>query len=85
MHPLSVLIIVFLIQDYLEKNPEERPSSELCRIYMKRVESIYFKHDRGILKTAIPNLKSDSDSEVNKELGKSNSTCIWQYFPNERS
>merc|ERR1719431_1230042 len=53
--------IIIRTQDYLEKNPEERPSSELCRIYMKRIESIYFKHDRGILKTAIPNLKSESD------------------------
>ena len=57
-----------LPQDYLEKNPEERPSSELCRIYMKRIESIYFKHDRGILKTAIPNLKSET--EAREEVGR---------------
>merc|ERR1719447_1089564 len=58
--------IIIRTQDYLESNPEERPASELCRIYMKRIDSIYFKHDRGILKTAIPNLKSETD--VSKEI-----------------
>jgi len=53
--------ILIKTQSYLEKNREERPPSELCRIYMKRVESIYYKHDRSILKSAIPNLKSDNE------------------------
>merc|ERR1719334_2688777 len=61
--------IIIRTQDYLENNPEERPSSELCRIYMKRIESIYFKHDRGILKTAIPNLKAEGDVPEEKEGG----------------